>query len=84
MKEEKISKQKPHTFFNRRLSVVKKTRGEHDNGQEKFKNLILYGEHNKGGYGKGYYGILLNLTFRSYFNLKNISNFIKINGNLDY
>ena len=40
MEEEKNPMQKPHTSFNRRLSVVK-TRGEHDNGQEKCKNFIL-------------------------------------------
>ena len=36
MEEVKIPKQKPHTSFNRRLSVAKKIRGEHDNGQVKF------------------------------------------------
>ena len=35
MEEEKIQKKIPHTSFNIRLSVVKKTREEHDNGQEK-------------------------------------------------
>ena len=35
MEEEKIPKQKPHTSFNRLLSVAKNLR-EHDNGQEKY------------------------------------------------
>ena len=43
MEEEKIPKQKPHSSFKRRLPVVKKTRGEHDNGQENFKKFILQG-----------------------------------------
>ena len=52
--EEKIPKQKPHTSFNRRLSVVKKTRGEHDNGQEKFlKFYFIEGNMAKGEHGKG-------------------------------
>ena len=34
MEEEKTPKQKPHTSFNRQLSVAKKLR-EHDNGQVK-------------------------------------------------
>ena len=34
MEEEKIPKQKPHTSFNRRLSVAKNW-GEHDNGKVK-------------------------------------------------
>ena len=41
MEEEKTSKQKPHTTFNKRLSVAKNLR-EHDNGQVKIvKNFIL-------------------------------------------
>ena len=39
----KILKQKPHTSFNRRLSVVKKIRGDHDNGQEKFQKFYFIG-----------------------------------------
>ena len=48
MEEEKIQKQKPDTSFNKRLSVAK-NRGEHDNGQEKFKKFYFTGEHDKGG-----------------------------------
>ena len=58
MEEEKISKQKPHTSFNRRISVAENNRGEHDNGQEKCsKHLFYSGNMTKGGeYGKWYYG----------------------------
>ena len=59
MEEEKIPKRKPHSSFKRRLPVVKKTRGEHDNGQEKIlKFYFTGGDMTKGEYGKGYYGIL--------------------------
>ena len=43
MEEEKIQKQIPHTSFNRRLSVDKKSEGEHDNGQEKFQKFYFTG-----------------------------------------
>ena len=58
MKEEKISTQKPHTSFNRRLSVVKKPEGNMTTAKKIFKkNLFYRREHDKGGeYGKGYYG----------------------------
>ena len=41
MKEEKISKQKPHTSFNRWLSVVKKPEGNMTMAKKNFKNFIL-------------------------------------------
>ena len=50
MVKEKIPKQKPHTSFNRRQSVVKNPEVEHDNGQEKcLKFYFTRGEHDKGG-----------------------------------
>ena len=41
MEEEKIPKQKPHTSFNRRLSVVKKPEGNMTTAKKNFKNFIL-------------------------------------------
>ena len=68
MEEENIQKQKPHTSYNKRLSVAKNPEGEHDNGQGIFFNFILQGgTWQRGGeYGKGYYGncIILNLLFK--------------------
>ena len=56
MKEEKIPKQKPHTSFNRCLSVAKNPEGNMTTAKKNVKNFILHGEHDKGEYGKGYYG----------------------------
>ena len=41
MEEEKIPNQKPHTSFNRLLSVVKKTEGNMTTANKIFKNFIL-------------------------------------------
>ena len=50
MEEEKIPKQKPHSSFKRRLPVVKKPEGGTWQRARKIKkNLILQGEHDKGG-----------------------------------
>ena len=51
MEEEKIPKQKPHTFFNKRLPVVKKPEGNITTAKKNLKKFILQGE-----YGKEYYG----------------------------
>ena len=61
MEEEKFPNQKPHTSFNRRLSVVKKPEGNMITAKKKFKNFILQGE-----YGKGYYGNFEEM-FKMYF-----------------
>ena len=67
MEKEKISKQKPHTSFNRRQSVAKNPEGEHDNGQEKcLKFYFTGGTWQRGEYGKGYYGNFLSI-FNSIF-----------------
>ena len=50
MEEEKTPKQKPHTSFNRLLSVAKNPEGNMTIAKEIVKNFIL-GEH-----GKGYNG----------------------------
>ena len=57
MEEEKIAKQKPHTSFNRRLSVAKNPEGNMTTAKKNVKNFILQGDMTKGEYGKGYYGI---------------------------
>ena len=57
MEEEKNSKQKPHTSFNKRLSVAKNPEGNMTTAKKNVKKFILQGEHDKGEYGKGYYGI---------------------------
>ena len=59
MEEEKIPKQKPHSSFNKRLPVAKNPEGNTTTAKKNFKNFILQGEHDKGEYGKGYYGIPL-------------------------
>ena len=41
MDKEKIQKQKPHTSFNRRLSVVKKPEGNMTTAKKIFLNFIL-------------------------------------------
>ena len=51
MEVEKISKKKPHTSFNRRLSVAKNPEGNMTTGKKNVKKFILQEE-----YGKGYYG----------------------------
>ena len=56
MEEEKISKQKPHTSFNRRLSIAKNLEGNMTTAKKNIKNFILQGNMTKGEYGKGYYG----------------------------
>ena len=48
MEEEKITKQKPHTSFNRRLSVAKNPEGDMTTAEKNVKNFILQGEHDKG------------------------------------
>ena len=52
MEEVKIPKQKLHTSFSRKLSVVKKPEGNMTTAKKNVKHFILQGE-----YGKGYYGI---------------------------
>ena len=52
MEEEKIPKQKPHTSFNRRLSIAKNPEGSMTTAKKNVKILFYRGE-----YGKGYYGI---------------------------
>ena len=50
MEEEIIIKQKPHTSFNRWLSVAKNPeRGTWQRPWKNLKNFILQGEHDKGG-----------------------------------
>ena len=49
MEEEKIQKQKPHTSFNRRLSVAKNPEGNWQRPRKMFKIFILQG----GGHDKG-------------------------------
>ena len=39
--EEENSKQKPHTFFNRRLSVIKKLEGNMTTAKKNAKKIIL-------------------------------------------
>ena len=55
MEEEKIAKQKPHTSFNRRLSVAKNPEGNMTTAKKNF--ILQGGDMTKGEYGKGYYGI---------------------------
>ena len=58
----KISKQKPHTSFNRRLFVAKKPEGTWQRPRKMLKKLFYKGgtwqrgNMTKGEYGKGYYG----------------------------
>ena len=56
MKEEKTPKQKPHTSFNRRLSVAKNPEGNMTTAKKNVKNVISQGNMTKMEYGKGYYG----------------------------
>ena len=58
MEEEKFQNKKPHTSFNRRLSVVKKPEGTWQRPRKIVKNLFYRGNMTKGEYGKGYYGNL--------------------------
>ena len=54
MEKEKILKQKPHTSFNRRLSVVKNPEGNMITGKKKYlKNLFYRGSMTKGDMAKG-------------------------------
>ena len=57
MEEEKTSKQKPHTSFNKRLFVAKNLERNMTKVKKNVKIFILQGEHDKGEYEKGYYGI---------------------------
>ena len=41
MVDEKKSKQKPHTYFNSRLSVAKKNEGNMTTAKKNIKNFIL-------------------------------------------
>ena len=50
MEEEKIAKQKPHTSFNRRLSVAKNPEGNMTTAK---KNFILQGTWQRGNMAKG-------------------------------
>ena len=59
MEEEKIPKQKPHTYFNRRLNVAKNPEGNMTTAKKNIKKIYFTGEHDKGGYGKGYYCIYI-------------------------
>ena len=60
MEEEKIPKQKPHTSFNRRLSVVQKPEGNMTTFKKNLKKFILQGETwQRGEYDKGYYGNII-------------------------
>ena len=60
MEEEKISKQKPHSSFNKQLPVAKNLEGNMTTAKKIFKNFIFTGGNmTKGEYGKGYYGIYL-------------------------
>ena len=64
MEEEKNPKQKPHTSFNRRLSVVKKSEGNMTTDKKNFKKILFYrGDMTKGEYGKRYYGSLQYFSF---------------------
>ena len=70
MGEEKTQKQKPHTSFNRRLSVAKNLEGNMTTAKKNVKNFILQGGNmTYEEYGKGYYGNLINKTlcFMFYF-----------------
>ena len=55
MEEEKIPKQKPHTSFNRRLSVAKNLEGNMITAKKSAKNFILQGNMTKGEIWQGYY-----------------------------
>ena len=48
MDEEKISKQKPHTSFNRLLSVAKNPEGNTTKVKKNVKNFVLQGNITKG------------------------------------
>ena len=71
MEKEKFKgkKQKPHTSFNRRLSVAKKSEGNMTTERKFLKILFYRGNMTKGEYGKGYYGIILQF-FNLYISLK--------------
>ena len=56
MEEEKIPKHKPHTSFNRRLSVAKNPEGNLQRSRKMSKFLFYWGNMTKGEYCKGYYG----------------------------
>ena len=56
MEEEKNPKQKAHTSFNRRLSVAENPEGNMTTVKKMLK-ILIYRGHDKGDYGKGYYGI---------------------------
>ena len=57
MEEEKIPKQKPHTSFNKRLSIAKNPEGNMTTAKKNLKILFYRGNMTKGEYDKGYYGI---------------------------
>ena len=53
MEEEKIPKQKPHTYFNRRLNVAKNPEGNMTTAKKNIKKFYFTGEHDKGDMAKG-------------------------------
>ena len=65
MEEENIKKHKPHTFFNRRLSIViKKTRGNMTTDKKnKIKKLF-----NRGNMTKGNMAMGITVIMKSYYN----------------
>ena len=81
MEEKEIQKQKPHTSFNRRLSVLKVSNFSIFLAERNFFLLILFyrGNMTKGEYGKGYYGNLVNTLKLKKINLTSVkvSRFIK-------
>ena len=62
MEEEKNPMQKPDTSFNRRLSVAKNPEGTWQRPRKMLRILFYKGNMTKGEYGKGYYGIYLNMS----------------------
>ena len=48
MEKEKFSKQKPHTSFNRRLSVAKNPEGNMTTAEKNIKKIYFIREHDKG------------------------------------
>ena len=65
MEEEKNSKQKPHSSFNRRLSVVKNQRGTWQRPRKMLK-FLFYWEHGKGrNMAKGIMVVFFYLNYKT-------------------
>ena len=69
MEVEKIQKQKPHTSFNRQLSVAKNPEGTWQQPRKMLKILFYKGEHNKGGKWQRVLRYILNIfIIQNYLN----------------